>query len=112
MAQFTILLQYPTTISRSPAVLEAKFGDGYSQRAGDGINTNLESWEVEATGIPSYDAYQIDTFFSARGGHEAFQWTSPAYTAVEKNYICRKWKVTYGSEDNCTFSGTFEEVMG
>lgn len=74
-----------------PRVLEAKFGEGYTGRSGDGINhmskvyTDL-LWE----NVTREEADAITGFFEARAGIEAFRWTPPD-TGVEGCYRCTRW---------------------
>ena len=109
MAIFTWLLDYPGKLPRKPRVLEASFGDGYIQVAGDGLNANLEAWSVQASGIPAEIGKAIDDFLSGLGGYTYFQWTAPIPSAVQKNYICKLWDITYINEDEVNFTATFTE---
>lgn len=57
-------------------VRKAKFGDGYEQRVGDGINNKQQSWPLvfegnEATLAP------IKNFIDRHGGVRSFHWTPP-----------------------------------
>ena len=107
--EFNWLLDYPATLKRAPKVLEATFGDGYVQRAGDGINSVLETWTIKASGVPVEIAKEIDDFLFARGGWELFQWRAPTPTAIVKNYVCKQWDVSYTDEDEANISATFIE---
>lgn len=57
-------------------VLKAQFGDGYSQQVGDGINTEVQSWELEFTGPESY-VNPIVSFLRRHKGYKAFTWRPP-----------------------------------
>ena len=111
MAIFTYLLDYPANLQREPKVLVAQFGDGYVQRAGDGINTNLEVWNLTASNIPISVGEAIDTFLSTHGGHTSFEWTAPGINTIEGSYLCPAWKVSKQGEDKCSFSATFIEAV-
>lgn len=92
-----------------PAILEAKFGDGYSQRAPNGINPNLEVWSIQANSLKnSSEADAFEAFLRAQSGVIAFQWTTPfGRTAL---FVCKEWQripVSYGVSN---ITATFEEV--
>ena len=71
------------------AVLSAPMGDGYVQRAGDGINTRRDSWNLTARGFwsslnnPSctnglgQNVKGITEFIDRHQGYKSFQWTAP-----------------------------------
>jgi phage-related protein len=56
--------------------LAAKFGDGYAQRAADGINNVYDSWSLTFTGADELVA-PIKAFLDKHGGWRAFKWTPP-----------------------------------
>lgn len=58
-------------------VLEAQFGDGYSQRIQDGINTETAQWNVfwNQKALEIIGALQL--FLSTLGGVELFYWEPP-----------------------------------
>lgn len=109
MATFTWYLDYPGKLPRKPRLLSATFGDGYEQVAGDGLNNNLEEWDVQASGIPNSIGKDIDDFLSGLNGADFFQWTNPMFGAVEKNYICKTWNISIDNEDEVSFSAKFKE---
>jgi phage-related protein len=75
---------YPSSATRGamrPRILKAQFGDGYAQRARDGINTGLKTWNVIWDVIPLTTTVtekpslkKIYDFLAARGGFEKFLW--------------------------------------
>lgn len=56
--------------------LSASFGDGYTQRAGDGINSKGVEWPLEFVG-PRSVIDPIAGFLDTHGGYMAFSWTPP-----------------------------------
>ena len=110
MATFSYLLNYPAKLTREPALLSVQFGDGYRQDAGDGINTNLETWNLQASNLPEFVGIAIDAFLLDKGGYTSFTWTAPQTGATAKDYICKKWNISYNDEDEANFSAVFEEV--
>ena len=74
-----------------PRVLLARFGDGYSQRAADGLNTQQRRYDsLRWDNVSQAEADAITGFFVARGGVEAFFWT-PSDSGVTGKYRAVKW---------------------
>lgn len=91
-----------------PRVLSATLGDGYEQRVGDGINTQMASWAVSFNGLSVTDADSIDAFLKGASGVDAFDWTSPDGTVGK--YVCREWdRINVGAERHNIFA-TFDQV--
>lgn len=69
----------PQSTSRddTPRVLRSDFGDGYSQRARDGINFSRRTVTLQWDALAATDADVIEAFFAARGGTDAFYYTLP-----------------------------------
>ena len=91
----------------SPRVRVAKFGDGYEQRAPDGINTLLRKWGVRLAADEA-TVKAADDFLRARAGVEAFDWTALDHRPGK--WVCRAWSVSYGPGGGAELTATFEEV--
>jgi phage-related protein len=92
-------------------VLKAAFGDGYTQRGGDGLNTLPAT--VSATWPPMLrpELDAIEGFLAARRGFESFNWTVPGESA-SRIWTCETWSVSAaGSTDLFVLSATFEQVF-
>lgn len=89
----------------TPKVTEAQFGDGYSQRAADGINTLRAVYNVAATAITLVDATTMSDFLDARLGVEAFLWTPP--NESEQVFTSPTWRVTPTGAGFANFSARF-----
>jgi len=63
-----------------PRVITAQFGDGYSQRIGDGINRIVREWSLSFNSRSIAQAQEIVAFLEARSGVQAFVWTPPGDT--------------------------------
>lgn len=109
MATFTFIPSSTSRISKRPRKRKLQFGNGYSQRAGDGINNIEEKWGLVFSVRSNLDADKISDFLEARGGHEAFNWTPPGGSS--KKYLCELWTRTYSKAlDMNQISTTFERV--
>jgi len=76
----------------TPKVVEADFGDGYTQRALDGINGVKPTFNVALTSLSLADANTITAFLEARGGYQAFLWTPP--NEAQQVFRCKTWTMT------------------
>ena len=57
-------------------IRSVQFGDGYTQRSGDGINIESQSWPI--TFVGSTDLIRpIVAFLRRHNGYIAFQWVNP-----------------------------------
>jgi len=92
-----------------PKVLMPEFGDGYSQRAADGINNDPAGRQFSWTNLTEDEHDEIVDFFKARKGVESFY-----YDHKNKGkplvYICTEWEVTDVAFDIYTVSATFKQV--
>lgn len=73
----------------SARTLEAGFGDGYEQRAGDGLNVLEKTWNVTWAAIATADCQTLVDFLEARAGHEAFLWTPARGPQIKVK--CKSW---------------------
>ena len=89
-----------------PRVLETKFGDGYRQRAADGINTLEVVWNVEWPNITSAQADSLEAFFEAKAGWQAFLWT-PRRKSAPWVWTCNKWSRMPDVGDLTDMTATF-----
>lgn len=88
-----ILTYVPSTATAGeidPRVLRAQFGDGYVQEMPDGINANLETWQlvyqpIHGTTGTTPTLAQLIAFFKAQTGTK-FLWTPPAPFNTQKQF--------------------------
>lgn len=108
MSTFTWIPDAGATCTREPRVRKAQFGDGYEQRAADGINNDLRSWSVSFSVRTNAEIALIDAFLTTCGGVTAFTWADP--DGNSSTYVCRKWTRTVGQANIQAISATFDEV--
>lgn len=70
-----IELSYGTDMSTEYRVRRVNFGDGYSQRAVDGLNAQPQSWRLVWEHIADADAETLRVFFRDLGGSGIIDWT-------------------------------------
>lgn len=86
------------------------FGDGYSQRSGDQINSVVESWSLSCSNRTRAEIQAIEDFLEAQKGVSAFTWTTPRGTT--RNFTCESWDAEYNHDWDCSISFTFDQEFG
>lgn len=107
MPTFTWVPTYDATKTITPTVKPIKFGDGYEQRQGTGINRQPRKYSLMFK-RPKAEIDAIDTFLGARGAIEAFTYTHSGQSAGQ--FVCREWVRGYVAKGIDSMSVTFEEV--
>lgn len=107
-----------------PRVLRAQFGDGYSQRSADGLNTRPVIWSLTWGTVTDEVAQQIVGFFEAREGVEAFRWLRPDATSLRivademdgrylllslPLFVCETWSETLRTAGERSVSARFRQ---
>ena len=88
--------------------LTASFGDGYAQRAGDGINNKVQSWPLEFVGAASAVSPIIE-FLDRHGGFRSFLWTPPL--GVAGRYRAGEYETVALGAAMYSLSVTFEQTF-
>jgi len=88
-----------TTAGSSAAkIVKNEFGDGYTQRVADGLNTIRSSWSLEWT-VSNANKNTIIAFLEARGGYDSFLLPTAIYTPLGETstslWTCDKWSSEY-----------------
>jgi len=109
VSDFNYSPSFPPKVSYQPRVTEATFGDGYSQRVGDGINTNPQSWSLTFAGIDNATADAIVSFLSGKAAVTSFTWTPPGGTEIR--VICKTWQRIRPTSTHSTVTATFDQVF-
>ncbi|TKI02760.1 phage tail protein [Martelella alba] len=88
----------------TPTVRETQLGDGYTQRSGDGINSEAQSWALTFVGNWDYVS-PIVQFLRDHKGYIAFQWRNPLFEMGL--YCCKQYQVTPLGNNNFSLTATF-----
>lgn len=109
MSEFYWVPQYGAAVESTAKVRKVQFGDGYSQRRGDGINGIGQNWRLVFRGLTAEMA-AIDAFLKGKAGVSSFTFT-PAATLPEGRYICATWSYTKEAKGIDSINATFEQVF-
>jgi phage-related protein len=100
-----------TTRTTNAAVNIAQFGDGYSQRAKDGLNAVSRQVALQWSRLTQEEAADLDSFFESKGGSEAFLYQIPG-DSVQRAWITSgPWRNGYEYGTAGSFSVTLQEVF-
>lgn len=88
-------------------VRTAQFGNGYTQRAADGINNETQSWNLTFTGKKARIA-EILTFLRAQQGYKAFIWSTPF--DGPRHFTCSSFTPTHLGGSAWALTATFEQT--
>lgn len=109
MADFEWPVDWGAAAETTPRVLIAKFGNGYEQRAADGLNWQPRAWDVSFENRDTSTADDIVEFFTLMGGVTSFTWAPPRGTTGK--WVCRKWSTSEPNYGSVTIRARFEEVF-
>ena len=104
------------TRSTTPKVFLAQFGDGYEQRAADGINSIKEEYTLSFNSRKKQEIDAIVSTLEARKGVTSFDFVIPSTAAngnlAEKTIrvVCSTYSQTYDNFDFYSLSATFRRV--
>lgn len=76
------------------AIVRVNLGDGYSQRAVDGINAKRETWTV-AFHETIANINSIVSLLDTAAGSEVISWTPPREASAKK-WSCEQYSRAYG----------------
>jgi phage-related protein len=105
-----IAASFGTELSRTPRTLKNAFGNGYEQRAGDGLNAAPQSWQVMWENIAFTECATIESFLTGQKGYLAFLWTPPGAGGASQ-FKCESWSVSKTSGNTGTVKARFDQVF-
>jgi phage-related protein len=79
-------------------VKRAEFGDGYSQRARDGLNSVKRTVTLSWDALTTAEADALESFFETQAGADLFTYTLPQESTAYK-WTCSHWRrapIDYG----------------
>lgn len=88
----------------------SQFGDGYSQRARNGLNSISRSLSLNWEYLTIEQAQALDSFFESQGGDKAFLYQLSG-DPIERMWTCNSWKNGYDGGVVGSYSATLVEVF-
>lgn len=89
---------------------KAQFGNGFQQRAKDGINNKLSGWNVSWDNVTDSEKDTIVAALDATDGVTSLDWTPPD-SATSQKFIVAGYNVNPLSGSIFTVSATLEEIF-
>ena len=99
-----------TALDEEPRIKTAQFGDGYEQRAPDGINHMAQVHELTFDQVDDLVANDMIAFLRAQKGYLAFNYV-PLHETVAQRVVCRKWSRSKSGIDESSIRARFEQVF-
>ena len=97
-----------------PRVHISKFGDGYEQRVGNGINPLEQTISVSFATRPKADIDDIVAFFETKAGYASFNFTLPDTNGGSNEetikVVCDDWNQSWDYDDYYTLDANFRRV--
>ena len=88
----------------------AKFGDGYEQRTGDGLNNIGRKWNISLkTDWTTLDA--VEDFLVAHADGTPFYWTPPGPNGIQRLWTCDGYTFSPRSGQNGSLNASFTECF-
>lgn len=99
----TAYISQASSASRNYRTLTIKYGNGYEQRAQDGINSIEDTWKVQWSNLSAANFATLTAAFDTAAGTDYFTWTAPG------DSTSKKWVLT-GQMSKTAKSGNLYEV--
>lgn len=94
---------------REYRVTKTKFGNGYEQRAKDGINNIVDSWSLSWEALNQTDMNSLSSFFDSLGGTSYFTWQAPTDSTVKK-WVVSKFSIQVLGGSHYTVNVSIDQV--
>lgn len=93
-------------------LIRATFGNGYKQIANNGLNNEIDTWELQFALLEGTNFTDMNTFIAAAGADQLFAWT-PFGETVSKNWRIVKdsVKITYVSTTSMFVNMSIEQAF-
>ena len=107
--EITLAVSKGSGVRHQVRVLEKKLGDGYTQRASEGLNNVALKYEAVWTGLTEREAERLLRDLTRWGGVESFVATKLPDGLASKKWICKKWSVDWVSAHRRNVRAMLEE---
>ena len=110
----TVVPDKTMNTGNTPRVHIAKFGDGYEQRIGNGINNLEQEYSVAFTTRAKADIDDIVAFFETKAGVTSFDFVVPdsneSGNELSVKVVCSEWNQTWVNDNFYSLNATFRRV--
>ena len=110
----TVVPDKTMNTSNTPRVHIAKFGDGYEQRIGNGINNLEQEYSVAFTTRAKADIDDIVAFFETKAEVTSFDFVVPdsneSGNELSIKVVCSEWNQTWVNDNFYSLDATFRRV--
>jgi len=106
----TTYISQDSSSSRDYRTIETKYGNGYGQRAADGLNSVKDTWSVTWANLNATEYTTVLTAFDTVKGVDYLTWTAPG-DSTSKKFICRKITKRAFAGALYTISAELEQVF-
>lgn len=100
---------YGSTPTKNFRIQEVKYGDGYTSRVADGLNSEEETWELSWDTLTASEKDTLIAFLDARGGYESFDYTMPT-ESTSKKWVCKQYSARPKDYGVFSLNATFIRV--
>lgn len=108
---FLWLPSYSSPINPKLNIKKIQFGDGYVQRAPDGINTVLMDCDLSFDDRSELESAAICQFLASKGGVQSFVYSLPPPFNQTKLFICENFSCVPINQDRFNIKARFEESI-
>lgn len=109
MATFNWIASWGASLTVKPSIQVTRYGEGYEQRAGQGMNVLPRKWSVTFSVVPD-TAEEIEQFLTNLQGVGSFDWLPP--TGQSGKFVCDDgWSRVIDTPGQHTISAVFREVF-
>lgn len=107
---FPFVASYGSPTNLNPKVKQISFGDNFSQRFPDGLNSFLLEFDLTFENRDLAENTAINHFLMRRSGVESFFYTPPNPWNLTKIFICGSWTSVPVYQNNYTLKIKLTEV--
>ena len=107
--KITLAVSKGSGVRHQIRVLEKRLGDGYTQRAAEGLNNVALKYEAVWTGLTEEEAGELLRDLTRWGGVESFEVEKLPDGLASKKWTCKEWSVEWVSAERRNVRAMLEE---
>ncbi len=107
--EITLHVSSGSGVRHQVRVLEKKLGDGFTQRAAEGLNNVAMKYDAVWRGLSAEETAGLVQFFRDRAGTDPFMVTSLPKPLNARKWICKDWSEVWVSAGRRNVRAVLEE---